>query len=142
MGCAGQDSVLFTGGPGATADGSFRLTTLFALSGPSGEKAGGYVSMEVAIDTPPTAYTQLAGPVSCLAVTGSRAILNFEDQIHDLGVITVTVVDGNPDSFGAQPTGLSGRAPRDCSPPSPDEALALTSGHISIVDSQPAPIAK
>jgi hypothetical protein len=77
--------------------------------------------------------------VTCLAVDGSDAVINFDDQAIAIGIVTVTVHDGNPDRFGSWPTGLTeNRAPTDCSP-APGITLGgpLTSGHISIVDSQP-----
>ncbi len=141
IGCAGQDSVLFSGGQGETQDGSLRVDAITAVSGPSGESAGGHVAIEVLFPSPTEPiWKQLSGPVTCLAVDGADATLNFDDETGGPGVVTITVHDGNPDTFGARLTGLlDGRRPSDCSAPSDTGEQALITGHISIVDSQPPP---
>jgi hypothetical protein len=134
LGC--KDSVVFSGGQGETADGFFRVDNLLALSGPSGEHAGGRVLIEQRVDTRMgPAYVQLGGPVTCLAVQGSTAVINFDEQLALVGVLTFVVHDGSPDTFAAAGVG---RAPTDCSLPSVT-GQPLTSGQISIVDSQPPP---
>jgi hypothetical protein len=135
LGCAGQDSVVLSGGPGETGSGSFRGIGMYAVSGPSGERAGGRVGLDARVDTPRgPVFFPSGGPVRCLAVDGGNAVLNFEDQVGGFGVVTVTVHDGNPDTFGATPIG---RSPTDCSPAPFIGEEPLSSGHISIVDSQP-----
>jgi hypothetical protein len=67
---------------------------------------------------------QVGGPVTCLAVGGNTATINFQSTMDLAGfVITVLVVDGQPDTFAATPIS---RAPTDCSPPP-----ALTGGPLS-----------
>ena len=135
-GCAGQDSVIFSGGPGEVGDGNIRVLSIYAVSGPSGESAGGRVVVEVRVDTPRgRVYGRVGGPVTCLAVQGNSAIINFDDQMLHFGITTVAVHDANPDTFGG-PFRLLGRAPDDCSSLDLNEQ-SLVTGHISVVDSQP-----
>ena len=84
-----------------------------ARSGPTGENASGMVSEDSPI-RPPT--FNVAGPVTCLAVEGNRATVNFRSAssvIH-----TRTYIDGLPgdptrDGFV---TSSNIRAAGDCSP--------------------------
>ncbi len=133
-GCVGQDSVSLTG-QGQTRD-TF-LDVMNAVSGPSGENAGGSVSLEA---LGPSGPVQLGGPVTCLAVDGHDATFNFDEQQLGLGVIRITVHDGNPDTFAARLVG--GPPPGDCPPTPVPDGKPLISGHISIVDSQPTPIVR
>src|SRR5512133_3901440 len=85
--------------------------------------------------TRPTEY-RVGGPVTCLAVTGSTATINFHQMDHAGTIITVHVVDDQPDTFAAASIG---RAPTDCSPPPPLPGGPLTTGNITVVDAQPPP---
>ena len=129
-----QDSVLLTGGPGVVA-GQVTNLELNATSGPSGENPTGQVAFTVFNGT-----FNLAGSVTCLRVSGNTATINFRDTANGLGVVTVQVVDNNPDTFQSAPIG---RAPTDCSPLPPDLAQhgPLSSGDIVVVDAPALPTA-
>jgi hypothetical protein len=119
-----QDSVSLTGPPAQVAN-CCTLDELSATSGPNGENPTG----EVRFVGGPISDS---GPVSCLAVSGNTATLNFASTF--LGVtVTAYVVDGNPDTFAIVELL---RAPTDCSPPEPTAGNPLTSGDIRVVDAQ------
>ena len=93
---------------------------------------------------------QLGGPVTCLAVSGNTATLNFLDQLGTapFGITTVHVIDNGPpglidvDVFDAIPTG---RAPTDCSPLPPTGfggGLTQSGADITVVDAPPLPTSK
>jgi hypothetical protein len=125
-----QDSVVLTSGP---AVAGFTISTLNATSGPSGENPTGRV------DFAGFPFHDM-GPVTCLAVSGNSATLNFSDEIGIFSgnILTVEVVDNDPDAFRPLPLF---RAPTDCSPPSVD-LLPLSSGDITVTDAQPLPTSK
>ena len=128
-----QDSVTLTGGPAHA--GFITLLGLEATSGPAGEHPTGEVRFEVFDDS-----FAFAGPVTCLAVSGHTAIINFQDQISGLGNVKVLAVDGQPDSFDL--LGF-GQAPTDCSPlPPPSIGGPLSGGDITITDAPPLPTSK
>ena len=129
-----QDSVLLTGGPGHAGPGNFfTIFTINATSGPSGEDPTGQVDFRVI----PFNFA-IAGPVSCLAVRGNTATINFSDQTF--GIDTVQVADNQPDTFDAAPTG---RASTDCSPLPPSGSGGPLSGaDITVVDAPSLPTAK
>jgi hypothetical protein len=125
--------VRLTGGP-AIAN-LFVVIDLNATSGPSGENPTGQVRFDV-----PALPVSVGGPVTCLAVSGNTAIINVQDQINPLpDVVTVEVVDDEPDTFDANT--VFGRAPTDCSPlPSPSPGGGpLSSGNITVTDAPPLP---
>jgi hypothetical protein len=127
-----QDSVTFTGGPGQA--GSFTVIAVDATSGPSGENPSGQVRFNA------FGIFNLSGPVTCLAVSGNTATINFQDQLGGFGIVTVQVADGQPDTFDAVPTG---RAPTDCSPlPPTGLGGPLSGGDIVVVDAPPLPTSK
>src|SRR3954451_20097158 len=101
----GQDSVNMTGGPGHA--NLVTVITLSATSGPSGENPSGQVEF--------LAFNLIltSGPVTCLAVRGKTATINFQDQTGGFGLITVEVVDNEPDAFAANTIRSD---PGDCSP--------------------------
>jgi hypothetical protein len=83
---------------------------------------------------------RFAGPVTCLAVTGSTAIINFHDEIGPFGIHTIRVTDGSPDTFSLLGYG---RAPADCSPfPSPGFGGSLVNGDLEVVDAPTLPTTK
>ena len=133
----GQDSVVLTSGPARA--GSYVVNELNATSGPSGENPTGQVRFDVIFLVSP-----LAGPVTCLAVRGDTATINFRDQASSF-IVTVQVSEavpsiGQPDAFDAFP---AGRAPTDCSPLPPSSfGAVLESGNITIVDAPPLPTAR
>jgi hypothetical protein len=128
-----QDSVVLTGGP-VVVNQPFNIFTVFdinATSGPSGENPTGGVRFDVV-----GGLIRIGGPVTCLAVSGNTATINFQDEMDFSGIIlTVQVVDDQPDTFDALPTG---RAPTDCSP-LPGPGGPLSSGDITVVDALPLP---
>ncbi len=136
-GCAGQDSVIFSGGQGRTADGLVLVDKVLALSGPSGDSAGGQVSFEIRIDTPSgPRYVLAAGPVTCLAVHGNSAVIKFDPQLAGLGIVEVDFQDANPDTISFFHD--NAQNPDDCSGVV-SSGQPLLNGQISIVDSQPPP---
>jgi hypothetical protein len=127
-----QDSVSLSGT--ATA-GAFEITTLEATSGPSGESPSGDVRYSVF-----GGVIQQGGPVTCLAVSGTTAILTFSDEVGGFGSTKIQVVDGQPDSFDL--LSLFG-SPTDCSPSSPSGLGGTVSGgDITVVDAPPLPTSK
>ncbi len=128
-----QDSVTLTGGP--VQAGFITLLGLDAASGPAGEHPSGQVRFDIF-----DGAAAFAGPVTCLAVSGHTAIINFQDQISPLGNVKVLAVDGQPDSFDL--LGF-GQAPDDCSPlPPPSVGGPLSDGDITITDAPPVPTSK
>jgi hypothetical protein len=128
-----QDSVTITAGPAIAGD--FTVVTLTAASGPGGETPSGEVTFIVVISA---SSLRIAGPVTCLAVSGNTATINIQDSTF--GIFTIQVVDNQPDSFDAYP---AGRAPTDCSP-LPPSGLAgpLQSGDFRVIDAPPLPTSK
>jgi hypothetical protein len=129
-----QDSVVLTGG--FASAGFFFVRVIDATSGPSGENPTG----EVRFDAGGFLFS---GPVTCLAVSGNTATINVQDQVFGFGVLTVQVLDGQPDTFDAAP---EGRAPTDCSPLPPTgfggPLSPLSAGDIVVVDAPPLPTSK
>jgi hypothetical protein len=137
-----QDSVSLTGGPATAANPSgdiLTLSTLSAVSGPSGENPSGQLSFDVFIPIVPAIIRQ-GGPVTCLAVSGNTAIINFLDEVGNFGITTVKAVDNQPDTFDVL---AIGRAPTDCSlgPPTPVGG-PVSGGDITVVDAPPLPTSK
>jgi hypothetical protein len=124
-----QDSVVLTGG--FAQAGPFVVAEIGVTSGPSGENPTGQVSFLV------QGSFQVSGPVTCLAVRGSTATINIRDP--SFGIVTVEVIDNQPDSFNAAPVS---RAPTDCSLPTGWTPISLSSGDITVVDAQPLPTKK
>jgi hypothetical protein len=123
-----QDSVSLSG---VITAGYFQVTTLTATSGPSGESPAGQVAFTV-FGSP------YSGSVTCLAVDGNSAILNFDSPGN--AIITVLVTDDQTDTFDAFPTG---RAPTDCSPAPPfGFGGPVSGGNITVIDARPLPTSK
>jgi hypothetical protein len=126
-----EDSVVLISGPASA--GSYIGIEINAASGPSGENPRGEVEANFGGLIP------LGGPVTCLAVSGSAATINFADHVSGFGILTVQVFDGQPDTFDALP---AGRAPSDCSPLPPTGLGGPVAGEIRVVDAQPFPTSK
>ena len=121
-----QDSVSLTGAP-AVVPNCCTIDELSATSGPNGENPTGEVRLHG------DAFSD-SGRVTCLAVSGNSATLNFASTFLLGEIATAHVVDDTPDTFAI--VALL-RAPTDCSPPSPTSpAYPLTSGDIQVVDAQ------
>ena len=89
-----QDSV--TGG-GLIVGASFGVD---ARSGPSGENPTGTARLS----SSPVVGLRVEGPVTCLSVTGNRAVIGFANTLGNpfLGVgAFIEVTDGTPDTFTA-----------------------------------------
>jgi hypothetical protein len=132
-----QDSVTLTGGPAIAAPSM--IFSLNATSEPNGEDPSGQAAFTVAI--PSGSVFHIRGPVTCLAVSGNSAVINVQSQLQPaFGIVTVQVVDDQPDTFESNPIG---RAPTDCSPlSSPGVGGPLDTGDITVVDAQPPPTNK
>jgi hypothetical protein len=128
-----QDSVVLTGGPAVA--GSITVIALNATSGPSGENPTGEVRFFVSGVIP------VGGPVTCLAVNGNTATIDILDEASGLGVVTIQVVDGQPDFFDAFPPVRDpvGRPPP---PPLGPGGPVSGGGDITVVDARPFPIFK
>jgi hypothetical protein len=135
-----QDSVTFTGGPAGA--GQFYVLTLDATSGPSGENPSGQADFFFSNLPGVVDVFHMQGPVTCLAVQGGSATINIQGQSQSFrGIVTIQVVDGQPDLFD-MPAVL--RDPTDCSPAGFSTGLGgpLIPGDIKVVDAQPTPTAK
>ena len=130
-----QDSVALSRDPGGAVAGEFSLVTINASSGPSGEHPAGQATFSVF--RIPFDFL-VSGPVTCLAVSGNTANMNIQDSFF--GVVTVQVVDNQPDEFDALPVG---RGPTDCSrlPPSGFGGPVI-GGNIIVVDAPVLPTLK
>jgi len=131
-----HDSVTGQGG-GGFGRSSFGFQ-IDAHSGPSGEAPTGTASL-----TAPLFNATFTGPVTCLAVNGNAAMLNFvvtnPSNPAESHVFTYNVIDS---PAGDQFTnGIDQRAPTDCSAPSSFPG-PITSGDIVVVDAQPLPTSR
>jgi hypothetical protein len=126
-----QDSVVLTSGP-AQSDAGI-IDYLNATSEPNGENPTGRVDFGGE-----GSWLHSSGPVTCLAVSGNQAVLNFrtETGLFSGGILTVLIIDNQPDSFTPHP---SFRDPTDCSPIGFDVfgPRILHSGDITVVDAPP-----
>ena len=142
-----QDSVLLTGGSAGVDTPSFLfvILDLDATSGPSGENPAG--SVDFLLFSPPPCSPlfacrlgEVGGPVTCLAVNGDAATINFRAEGGGLAgaIITVQVVDGQPDTFNSE---AANHAPADCSPLS-SPGGPVSGGDIVVTDALPPPTSK
>jgi hypothetical protein len=133
-----RDSVVLTNGPGLAGSSGLRIVELNATSGPSGENPSGRVHFEIDVGG---FVAVLAGPVTCLRVSGRTATLNFDPAPPAGGpATTVEVVDGQPDTFTSSGAVV---APTDCLPLDPSFfRFPLTQGEITVVDATPLPTTK
>jgi hypothetical protein len=128
-----QDLVLGTGSTGLPFPVFFNIV-IDARSDPSGGNPSGSVSFDVA-DNPFQSPVSVGGPVTCLGVSGNRAVIGFNDVTFGLGPITVEVID-SPDTFGAL------ASPTDCLGDPDINPDPLVSGNIFVHDAQPTPSTK
>jgi hypothetical protein len=130
---ATQDSV--TGG-GRIVGASFGVD---ARSGPSGENPTGTAFVASSVFR-----LRAEGPVTCLNVTGNRAVVGFANTLGDGfagvgGFIEVT--DGTPDTVTLTRI-ASGEPPTVCPPPLGIGGSALGTGDIVVVDAPALPTSK
>ncbi len=140
---AAQDSAV-----GSGAASSFPQFDFSATSDPLSGSPSGSASFNV------FGAFQFQGTVSCLGVSGNRAVIGVDIDQQTGGFnfegFFLTVVDGGPagsglDTFDAVPTSFSGPniVPTDCSqPPPPFSSSQVTSGDIVVRDAPPFPTSK
>jgi hypothetical protein len=131
---AAGDSVTGSGTAGETRADVFEFQ-IDAHSGPSGENPAGSVHI-----SPGEIGQPFGGPITCLAVMGNVATLNFEAQPGSNSVATLVAIDSPTGDQIAYVGG--GRAPTDCSPVTNPPSQPLNGGDITIVDAQPPPTTK
>jgi hypothetical protein len=128
------DTVTATGTAGEDSD-----IDITAQSGPSGENPTGTASFSIDFEGPVT----IAGPVTCLRVTGNTAVLNFQSQLTpELGLMTIELTDNGGGGRDVMTLALEHRAAADCSPPGPGETAPLDPGRAIVVDASPDPTLK
>jgi hypothetical protein len=132
-----QDSVVGTG------TNPLYIFDLDARSGPSGENPTG--TANVVARSAPT--FGIAGPVTCLTVTGNRAVIGINNSLGDprLGPgWFIEVTDGTPDSLEANPTSLTfpPEVPTVCPASLGLVQQPLDSGDIVVTDAQLLPTSK
>jgi hypothetical protein len=126
----------------ATGSGAgFVNIDVSAQSGPSGESPAGTASTTIMIEDPRPQLITLSGPVTCLAVSGNTAVLNFTDTTFGLGSLTLGFTDNGGGGRDLVSAGALRRAPTDCSP-LPSAPLPLTAGRAVVVDAQPPPTSR
>jgi hypothetical protein len=130
-----QDSVAGSG----TTD-SFYAFDLDARSGPSGEDPTGTAKIVLRAD--PTLWIE--GPVTCLTVTGNRAVVGLDNSLGSPAFgrgWLIEVTDGQPDSLAV---GLisSLEPPTVCPPSVGLDQQPVDSGDIAVTDAPPLPASK
>jgi hypothetical protein len=134
-----EDSVVGSGtavDPGVVFLERFDLN---ARSGPSGENPTGTASL-APVDFP---SLRIAGPVTCLNVTGNRAVIGVDNSLGTpaLGDWFFEVTDGAPDSIGV--FGPLDSPPSVCPVPGIGAfPVPVVSGDIVVTDARPFPTSK
>jgi hypothetical protein len=129
-----QDSVT---GAGLIVGAGFGVD---ARSGPSGENPTG----TAIVRSSPVLGFSVEGPVTCLNVTGNRAVIGFANTLGDafLGVGGfIEVTDGTPDTFTFTLI-ASGEPPTVCPPTLGIGGSALGLGDVVVVDAPALPTSK
>jgi hypothetical protein len=105
-----------------------------AHGGPSGENPTGDAGISLRLNF-------IGGPVTCLTVTGNRAVIGGEFAgLGYLFVVEDNAASGTPDRFGEGDPGQD--SPTIC-PADPDVALEpIESGDLVVHDAQPFPTSK
>ena len=143
-----QDSLTVTGTATDTTGRlgfSFGSIDIQAFSGPSGEAPGGRAFLVVTSPGPGIAIgSSNSDNVTCLAVSGNRAVTVFRDQ--SFGLYVAEAVDNGPsnaglDRFFALPADPS-RSPSDCTPLGLTDLDTVTSGDVVIRDAPALPTTK
>jgi hypothetical protein len=132
-----QDSVVGSGATELVGTPRFSFE-IDARSGPSGENPTGTAG--VALILAPQISAQ--GPVTCLTVTGNRAVIGFRNTLGGFqGVLGafLEVTDGTPDTLEfVNPWPVPTVCPSSLGlPPGP-----VVSGDIVVIDAQPFPTSK
>jgi hypothetical protein len=125
------DAVSITGNATVGTESLYASANFSAVSGPSGEAPIGSGSF-VGFGFP------VAGPVTCLRVTGNTAILNIIDDAFYGMPVNVAVTDNG--GHGQDTIDMTGGGPSDCSsftPNSPPTRRALNEGRAIVFDAVP-----
>ena len=105
-----QDFVVGGGDAGMIQD-----ISVDAHSDALGGNASGTVSLRVVVF--PGGELVISGPVTCLAVDGTEAVIGFTDTTGGLGNLTLVVIDNGPaGSLPRDRVGVDPFRPLDCSP--------------------------
>ena len=128
---ATQDSVVgaAVGRPTGVEEFELRYN---AFSGPSGENPTGTVTQVVPL--PP-----LVGDVTCLAVTGRRAVVGVRVSAVGLSFY-IFVVDGGPGGQDEQVAEAATGAATDCDSATTVRLAPILSGDIVVTDAHPLPV--
>jgi hypothetical protein len=129
-------------GDSATGSGTTALETfnLDAHSGPSGENPYGYARRGLSLSP----VIEVKGPVTCLTVTGNRAVIGIENSGYFAGPPSffrgafIEVVDGGTSDYLGTPT-LLAEPPTTC-PAGPQSFYdPVVTGNIVVIDAPPFP---
>jgi hypothetical protein len=117
-----------------------KVTDVFnVFSGPSGENATGTVTGTVA-----GSGITIVTDVTCLAVSGNRAVIGLRARPPDVFNVYLVVVDGGAsgqDSFG--PVASPGGVATDCASVTTNPSLTpFTGGNVVVTDAPPLPTSK
>jgi hypothetical protein len=96
-----------------------------AHSDPLGGNPSGTVSIRIVLQT---SEVHIGGPVTCLGVSGKRAVIGFLDRTTTGVPGTVIVLDAGQDEFEAMPQAT------DCSAETGFQSLPIRSGDIVVRD--------
>ena len=138
-----QDSVVGSGTAAFAAQPASAVGfNLDARSGPSGENAAGTAGVFL-ISVP---SLRIAGTVTCLNVSGNRAVIGIDNSLGDPGFgmgSFIEVTDDTPDLLQFQPSIPSGQPPTVC--PADLQFASdyqVLSGDIVVTDAPPFPTSK
>jgi hypothetical protein len=127
--------------------GAVVVTLVFdveAQSGPLGEDASGYGSIDLLVSG--SVVFHVEGPVNCLEVSGDRAVIGLRtdpalSNFPAAGVMIETRDNGPP---GSDPPDLLNAIPVDdpsiCAPLFVPPTIEVVSGDVSVSDANPPPI--
>jgi hypothetical protein len=132
-----QDSATGAGGSASNIGFTFDFTAISAPSGenPSGEAFVGCCGSPI--------FIEVEGPVTCLAVSGNRAVIGMRDPtpISGIGFLELVAVDGGPGGAQDLFTAFPLDSPADCVSELTGQPI-FSSGDITVVDAPPLPTSK
>jgi hypothetical protein len=118
-----------------------------AHSGPSGENPGGFASMDTIVQIEVMGHTfdvdvQIRGPVTCLNVTGNKAVIKIDAAAPFGLVVEIDLVDNG--GSGSDLIGLlaPSSSPTDCSAGSATATAVPLDGRAEVFDAKPLPTTK